>query len=122
MDALIATAVADLEDTVAAQQDQINALLNPNTIPDQAADKTLPAALYTDRVDNLTFRQTTPGITITLEPPADGSRKVISFSHAGAANVKIWPSGLTDGVTLTPGMMAEAHHWDLGTGSWCPGP
>jgi hypothetical protein len=122
VDAILAAAVEDLETALALQQDQINALMSPNIIPNQTADKTLLAVNYTDRVDNLEFRQITPDITLTLEPPTDGSRKVMYFSHTGSASVKLWPSGLTDGVTLTPGLMAEAHHWDLGTGSWRPGP
>ncbi len=107
-------------DEPAADERQEVYIGSPWDVPDQRADRTLLARHYTDRTEELDFAQTTADVTLTLEAPTDGSRKVMALGNTGTAAVKLWPAGTTDGVTIGPGV-SGLYHWDAGTGSWQAG-
>lgn len=89
-------------------------------VPDQPQDITLSAALYADRLDDFTFAQTTPGITITLAPPTDGSRKVITVANTGSTFFTLGPGGMSGGITVATGP-PQTLHWDALLGAWDSG-
>lgn len=89
-------------------------------ILNQPVNVTLPVGIYGE-VSSFQFRQVTAGVIITLEPPADGFRKVIIVSNTGTASFTLWPGGLSGGFTVAAGASGVILHWDTGVEAWAPG-
>lgn len=94
---------------------------HPSIIRNVTEDTTLPAADYTDRFDNYTFRQSTAGRSITLEAPTDGSRKAITVRNYGPTAFTLAPQGLSGGLTIAALSGPTILHWDASLGAWATG-